>query len=109
MGLRKAILLILSLILITELSAADMKAEGIGATAKEAYINARENLSSYISYSSYSELNTQDESMSSIASSSSDIILLSLVGIILLVLALWFQFRDPTGGGQSGVNAPRLR
>ena len=34
---------------------------------------------------------------------------LSLVGIILLVLALWFQFRDPTGGGQSGVNAPRLR
>ena len=27
----------------------------------------------------------------------------------LLVLALWFQFRDPTGGGQSGVNAPRLR
>ena len=32
-----------------------------------------------------------------------------LVGIILLVLALWFQFRDPTGGGQSGVNAPRLR
>ena len=78
MGLRKAILLILSLILITELSAADMKAEGIGATEKEAYINARENLSSYISYSSYSELNTQDESMSSIASSSSDIILLSL-------------------------------
>ena len=78
MGLRKAILLILSLILITELSAADMKAEGIGATEKEAYLNARENLSSYISYSSYSELNTQDESMSSIASSSSDIILLSL-------------------------------
>ena len=78
MGLRKAILLILSLILITELSAADMKAEGIGATEKEAYINARENLSSYISYSSYSELNTQDESMSSIAGSSSDIILLSL-------------------------------
>ena len=34
---------------------------------------------------------------------------LSLVGIILLVLALWFQFRDPTCGGQSGVNAPRLR
>ena len=35
--------------------------------------------------------------------------ILSLVGIILLVLAPWFQFRDPTGGGQSGVNAPRLR
>ena len=35
--------------------------------------------------------------------------ILSLVGIILLILALWFQFRDPTGGGQSGVNAPRLR
>ena len=40
---------------------------------------------------------------------SRNLLLLSLVGIILLVLALWFQFRDPTGGGQSGVNAPRLR
>lgn len=35
--------------------------------------------------------------------------ILSLVGIILLILALWFQFRDPTGGGQAGVNSPRLR
>ena len=35
--------------------------------------------------------------------------ILSLVGIILLVLALWFQFRDPTGGGQSGVNARSRR
>ena len=33
---------------------------------------------------------------------------LSLLGIVLLILALWFQFRDPRGG-QSGGGSPRLR
>ena len=33
---------------------------------------------------------------------------LSLLGIVLLLLSLWIQFRDPTGGPTSG-GAPRLR
>ena len=34
--------------------------------------------------------------------------LLSLIGLILLLSALWVQFRDPSGGS-SGGGAPRLR
>ena len=33
----------------------------------------------------------------------------ALIGLILLLIALWFQFRNPTGGSQSGVKTPRLR
>ena len=34
---------------------------------------------------------------------------IALVGIILLLVALWLQFRDPSGGGQSSTGGPRLR
>ena len=35
--------------------------------------------------------------------------LLSLVGLVLLIAALWIQFRNPNGGGQAGVRSPRLK
>ena len=32
---------------------------------------------------------------------------LSLLGLVLLIIALWYQFRDPSGGQSS--SAPRLK
>ena len=34
---------------------------------------------------------------------------LSMVALALLVLALWLQFRNPSGGGQTKSGGPRLR
>lgn len=35
--------------------------------------------------------------------------MIAIVGLVLLMIALWFQFGDPSGGGRTSSGNPKLK